>query len=199
MTGGPITPGGVGGTPVSGGVLSAAAAMTCWWFGGRGGCDSARERMLPWLLGRLGVRIGSFEFLLGEAGGDIRLSTPAAGIVPELRWLLAASSLSIWSADTIVWVPPLTIGSRGCFTGDEDWLLRPRSDDKALVEMGAKGIRPSLFEVDAPSLPALSQGPCLKYPVVGVSSLLSSVCIEVPDVDIRSSADRCAVTGRDGI
>ena len=78
--GGPIAPGVAGGAPGNDGALSAAAAITCLWSGGRGGAALSRERMLEELPGRLGVRIGSLEFLLGDAGGDICLSTTAEAI-----------------------------------------------------------------------------------------------------------------------
>lgn len=96
MTGGPIAPGVVGATGTVGGALREAAAITSLWSRGRGGGEAARERMLLELPGRLGLLIGSFESLRGDAGGDRRFSIPAVAIVPEWRWLLlAARSLSI--------------------------------------------------------------------------------------------------------
>ena len=87
--------------------------------------------MLPELPGRLGVRL-SFEcLLLGDGGGDMDFSTPAVVAMPEYRWLRAKRSLSICSADTMVWVPSSAIGVPGVLAIEFELML-------------ASGIRPSL-------------------------------------------------------
>jgi hypothetical protein len=106
IMGGPIMPG------PPGVKLLAAAAITSLWSEGSGGGDAARERMLLELPGRLGAR-SSFEYLrLGEAGGDKAFSTTPEVTVPDQRGLRANKSLSIWSAETMVCVPPSVIGAR---------------------------------------------------------------------------------------
>jgi hypothetical protein len=107
IMGGPIAPGVVGDN------VFAAAAMTSLWSEGSGGGEPARDRMLLELPGRLGTR-PSFEcLLLGEGGGDEAFSTPAELTAPEYRGFRANRSLSICSADTMVWVPSSAMSVRG--------------------------------------------------------------------------------------
>ena len=76
---------------------------------------TARERTLLELPERRETRSPEF-LLLGEAGGDAAFSIAADAIVPEYLLMLRASrSLSICSADTIVWVPPSVMVERGGF------------------------------------------------------------------------------------
>jgi hypothetical protein len=189
-----------GGVGSGAGDFKAAAAMTCLWSGGSGGRLAFWDRMLEELPGRRGDRIGSFELrLLGDAGGDMCFSTPAVAMVPECRWFLDMSNRSIWSAETMVWVPSSAVGIFSRLIGDTRPSFNPRSFCTVLEAIGPSGTRPSLLLTGTASDEASSvvdlfpdnMKPCCLFE-------LSCACVPGTKAGKGTTPVRWAVVGREG-